>query len=1235
MEAQESKWLSEGLETLLAERSARDQEAQGDVLDFDVIIVGSGYGGSLAAARLAGRRGADGKAFRIAVLERGEEYLPGKFPSSLSTLAKHARFTTPLSNKVNGTRDGLFDIRNTGPINALVANGLGGGSLINAGVMEQPTREVFDKRWPTVLRGGSALDQYYSSVREELGAGSKDSPNTISQHPDLYARGLDKTRSLQTLGADNFREAEITVSMQDGPNHAAVQMNKCKLCGDCATGCNFGAKDSLDVNLLVTARRHNVRLITGALVLGLNKHTGSWAVNVTYTNPVLAKRQGSPVELRAAKVILAAGSLGSTEILLRSRSDDLKFPETLGKRFSGNGDMLAVGYKHNDRVNAVADESDDYHLRRIGPTITGVVDLRQGDSEFPVVVEEMAVPGPIRRIFEELYTTTASLQGLVKADKSRHRKGNPERDPLAVDPEAIAHTAVYAVIGDDGGEGKITLREDFESNSDGAIDVEWPELPDHPLFPAQIEILEKLRDTSRSGGSILANPLWDPLPPSMGFMLGAQKGPLVTVHPLGGCIMADDASAGVVDDLGRVFDCNAGCSVHDGLVVLDGAIIPSPLGTNPALTIAAVSARALDGLIDAWGLQDAAEPPRAGWKKRPVYRTMLRPEPIQPTTMQFAERLNGPVDLELEGAAGRYHAEITLFFEDKALRDLFAPTDDSSGVRHSLRVATHSNIPNTVSQLRLFRDEDWQQVEARFLSGRAREEALDRISLLTAPLSGSLTIMGRQRSGHWQRVFRALWAWLLNRGIRDTWQEMCPTEEERAARRPTGLSFLQKLKLGLQWASHAGEKRLFEYRLALGDPEKNAVRGGVFKGQRILGTKHITYRHRGNPLRQLSEIQLDVFPGLRIGVLQRLGIARCGPDRELKLAPEFLARRGLPLFRIIQEHDAPQGIADLLSLTAYFARLLASIHMLSFRKPDLPENRQPARLPVALPGLPQPELKPIPIDALDHSHESHAGSLRLTRYRGRTGNSQPVLCIHGYSASGTTFAHPALKRDLARHLWEAGKDVWILDMRSSCGMETARVNYSFEELAFTDIPVAVGRVCSETGYEKIDVVAHCMGAAMFSMAVLSAHRVNENAPYAEEHRALPDRVRRAALSQVGPLVSLAPGNVLRAYFFSYLKHLLPLDDYEFTSAGTMVDELLDRLLASLPYSDAEFDLENPLTPWRRTPWSMARHRMDLLYGVTFDLANMDEQPLRCIDDFFGPLSVDTATQVRILRNIRP
>src|SRR6185436_8977330 len=114
--------------------------------------VGSGYGGAVAAAKLAGRTD-NGREIRLCVLERGNEYLPGMFPSRLADLAGHVRFSTPNSVRPGGVREGLFDVRVGPDVCALVANGLGGGSLINAGVMAEPSDGVFDDdRWPPELR---------------------------------------------------------------------------------------------------------------------------------------------------------------------------------------------------------------------------------------------------------------------------------------------------------------------------------------------------------------------------------------------------------------------------------------------------------------------------------------------------------------------------------------------------------------------------------------------------------------------------------------------------------------------------------------------------------------------------------------------------------------------------------------------------------------------------------------------------------------------------------------------------------------------------------------------------------------------------------------------------------------------------------------------------------------------------------------------------------------------------
>ncbi len=1233
-------WLSEGLEVLIAGLAGR--EAGEPEPDFDVVIIGSGYGGSIAASRLAWAEKAAGVPLKVCLLERGKEYLPGMFPASVASLAGHVRGTTPRTwnaerereqdesgAAAQGLRDGLFDIRVDDDYNVLVANGLGGGSLINAGVMEIPPASFFTSGWPREILEDEEIMGYYQDLKRELGAAGEDGrDNTIALHAQAQRKPLKKHSALKKLAGGSpharFRDAAITVAMQDGDNDAGVAMRRCTLCGDCATGCNIGAKISLDLNLLPRARRREeMRIITGATVLTVTPNDGLWNIEVVHTLPTLAAKEDGATVIKARKVILAAGALGSTEILMRSKAAGLAVSDRLGQRFSGNGDMIAVGYNMEPEINAVADEADPLDARSVGPTITGVVDCRDAHNEHPVVIEEMAVPGAMRWVFEELYTTVNSLRQLATVDWRTHDKQHPDPDPLSVDRKAIQHSQVYAVIGDDGADGVLEFRDDFVATSDGAISINWPAVRSKPLFPAQIDQLETLAEHSGSGGSIIPNPLWRPLPDNLEFLSGGARGPLMTVHPLGGCPMADDGRLGVVNHCGQVFIGDEG-TVHDNLVVLDGAILPKAVGTNPALTIAALCARAMPFLLEQWNYTALAEDIGAQFRRRPDFDPIAPPANRQRTEMQFAERLRGPLTLNVDGVEQGYMAELTLFFKDKALHELTAARDQSGGL-HTLTVADRSAATHKRSQLRLFDLDTWQAIDRERLSGRELEQRLDEASLLTAPLRGSLTILARERSNVLQRGWRALCAYLGNRGWRDFYQSRHPLEPASETDNSTEGSRQESpgtggiLWSGLKHLSRAGEVRLFEYELSLNTDGITSPLATQLRevDKRIHGYKRIGYMRRGNPLRQLMEVDLDAFPHL----------VRKRPAR-LVLRPEFLARKGLPLFRISRQENLALALTEVGSLAAYFLRLLLNTHLLSLRAPDTGLPRVPQRLPGAVPGLPDVEIYSRRVTKRpDRAPASHEGEYRLTRYPAASSRHPPVLMIHGYSASGTTFAHHSVNPNLASFLWHRGRDVWILDMRSSCGMPTSRRNFSFEELAYADIPLAVEQVCEITAVEKIDVIAHCMGSAMLSMAVLTAGDLPDHATYPDQHSKLPQRINRLVMSQVGPLVCMAPENVFRAYAFSYLKHFLPLDQYQFEPGGNGFDNVLDRALAVLPYSDEEYDLENPAECWKRTPWTRARHRMDLLYGRTFSLKNLAPLTLEYIDDLFGPLSVDTATQV--------
>jgi cholesterol oxidase len=1230
-----TRWLSEDFGSLV-----REVESGTPPL-FDLLVIGSGYGGAMALAELAGCVDGDGRPLQVALIERGQEYLPGSFPSAMTALPGHLRFaaTAETASDLRG-REGLFDLRLGGDVGIVSANGLGGGSLINAGVMEVPRPEIFDAHWPESVRDDLRQGRFFVEAKRRLGAlrQGSDEDNTIEHSAAHRARPLRKHQALKRMAGDNgrFRPAALSIAMQDTQSAAGVPLSACKLCGDCATGCNFGAKESLDTNLLVHARRRGARIYTGGLALHVVPGEGDapWQVHTTYTDTRLAQRQGAPVVVRAKRVIIAAGAPASTEILQRSARLDarLRLSDCLGTRFSGNGDMIAAAYAEKHEVNAVADAGLSPDNRYVGPTITGIIDI-EGEAGSPALtIEELAIPAPLKRAFEELATTVNTLHALGSADPSSHQAGWPSTDPFAVDQSAIRRTQVLAAMGDDGAGGRIVLAPDAElAMTDGLAKIAWPEARRHPLFDTQIRTLTALSQPAELGGSIIANPAWKLLPESMSYLVGGARGPVLTVHPLGGCPMGETVHTGVVDAIGRVFDAGGTepTQVHEGLVVLDASIVPRALGTNPALTITALSLRATRALRQQWGWQSPTDASVSRFTAaRPRSAPAPTPEPAEASARRtvgiFTERLTGPLSLQAaDGGTLDCIAELTLCFEPLALLDLVR----GNGARKpALQVRPASASHPDRSQLRLFDRGQWTAICHAEPNPERREQRLAEVALLVAPVSGVLEVFAREASTHWQRRLRALRAWWRNRGARDIWQHF--SEPSAVSKKDDGPGLLARARDAWRLASRVGEVRRFDYRLRVGPhrhrhPDFRWIGDSRVAGLSLTGCKRITYGPLASPLRQLTEMTITALPGLA---------GKASPV--LALDPGFLAGRGAPLFQILGQQDQASALADMASLGAYVLRMLLGLHIWTLRQPEH-SVRPPQRLPGRLPNLPEPEVVQREVDRLDGAPVH----IRLTRYARPDSDLPPVVMIHGYSASGTTFAHPALEVSAASHLWQQGRDVWILDLRSSCGMPTASKPWTFELIALGDIPVAIEHVCEATGRPQVDVIAHCMGAAMFGMAVLSADRPAAEVmtpvdagfadPFREARRQLPDRIRRAVLSQVGPLIVLSAENVFRAYLMQYLRHFVPGTVYDFRSpgeAGSLAEQLLDRLLSALPYPDEELRIEQPRRPWRRTPYVATRHRMDALYGRTFKLAHLSPEVLAHIDDFFGPVSIETVSQ---------
>ncbi|WP_128936408.1 GMC family oxidoreductase N-terminal domain-containing protein [Bradyrhizobium zhanjiangense] len=511
--------------------------------DFDVVIVGSGYGGAIAAAELSACTDETGQPLRLCILERGQEYLSGAFPSRQADLAGHVRFMTPDARRQMGAHDGLYDVRSSEDAVTVVASGLGGGSLINAGVMEMPRNEVFrEGRWPHAIRVDETLFELAGLLRHSVGA---------RPLPAAHVGLLKKTGQLNRLATTTL--LPITVSTSSGPNSAGVLLNECAMCGDCATGCNHGAKNSLDLNLLFLANQSGARLVTGATVLRFAPCTDAgWVVHVNHTDNHLRDRQSTPFQVRTKRLILSAGTLGSTEILLRSQGA-LRFSAQLGRKFSANGDMLVTAYGLDEVVNAVADETEPPAAaaqkgsgpRAIGPTITAMIDLRTGNPESDLVIQDLAVPGPLRRLFEEAITSFDVLNQLGQRPWRRYERDCPKHDDAAVNRDAVKHSLVLAMIARDDADGELTLGDKaLCDDADGLLTVHWPALRMDRRFDEHHRRLKELMAKSRIGGRVVNNLLWRPFAEELERLFGRQRGPLVTVHPSGGARWAMTSARG-------------------------------------------------------------------------------------------------------------------------------------------------------------------------------------------------------------------------------------------------------------------------------------------------------------------------------------------------------------------------------------------------------------------------------------------------------------------------------------------------------------------------------------------------------------------------------------------------------------------------------------------------------------------------------------------------------------------
>ncbi|KAJ7773668.1 hypothetical protein DFH07DRAFT_952716 [Mycena maculata] len=556
--------------------------------EYDVVVVGSGYGGGVAASRMA-RAGKS-----VAVLELGKEKWPGEYPSNLEESGPEfhvsgnlGRYSGPLEDVTLGRRTGLYHLIFGEGQNAFVGNGLGGTSLLNANVfLEADTRTLQLSNWPEEIRKDPAcLDPYYDRAAEML-------------QPVPYPKEYPALKKLQVLEkqaealgqADSFYRVPQTTFFHDALNNAGVEMKASTGSGQDSTGVNDGSKNSVLMNYLPDAWNRGAEIFCECEVRYIHKDPSGSGYIVFFAwhgdgrDAFEDDFYNGLMWLRAKEFcFLGAGALGTTEILLRSKAHGLEMSRLVGQKLSGNGDLLAFGYNTDEVVNGLGSE-DPPAETPCGPTITGVIDNRGPDTSPNVldgyVIEEGAIPQALASLIQAMlealpgkvhpdpYTTIERLRHLLSATESRffgpYAKGG-----------SVERMQTYLIMSHDSNEAIVTLENDE------------PYL--QFLGVGRTEHVKKLHDiladaTKAIGGTLINSPFY--------AAFDAQRE--ITVHPLGGAILSADGKgrSGATNHVGQLFT-GEGVEVHEGLFCVDGSVIPTALGVNPFATITALAERSL------------------------------------------------------------------------------------------------------------------------------------------------------------------------------------------------------------------------------------------------------------------------------------------------------------------------------------------------------------------------------------------------------------------------------------------------------------------------------------------------------------------------------------------------------------------------------------------------------------------------------------------------------------------